>query len=95
MTQGTKSKLSGTARGYGYQHQRRRQQAISRMTPGQPCTRCGAPIQPTDNLHLDHTDDRRGYLGLAHARCNVTAGAKRGAAARTQRRVAPWRSRAW
>jgi hypothetical protein len=25
------------------------------------------------DLHLDHTDDRRGYLGLSHAACNTSA----------------------
>ena len=29
-------------------------------------------------LHLDHTDDRTRYRGLAHAHCNTTAGARRG-----------------
>lgn len=36
------------------------------MLPGQP-------------LHLDHTDDRTGYLGFAHAACNRKAGARKGA----------------
>ncbi len=26
---------------------------------------------------LDHTDDRRGYLGPSHARCNRVAGARK------------------
>lgn len=24
-------------------------------------------------LHLDHNDDRVGYLGMSHARCNIAA----------------------
>lgn len=26
------------------------------------------------NLHLDHSDDGIGYLGLSHATCNIRAG---------------------
>jgi hypothetical protein len=29
-------------------------------------------------LHLDHTEDRTGYRGFAHASCNVLDGARRG-----------------
>jgi len=29
------------------------------------------------NLHLGHTDDRRGYWGLVEARCNMRAAAMR------------------
>jgi hypothetical protein len=30
----------------------------------------------TQQLDLDHDDDRQGYRGLAHARCNRQAGGK-------------------
>ena len=39
------------------------------------CSRCGEPIQPGEEWDLDHRDDRRGYLGAAHSRCNRRAGA--------------------
>jgi hypothetical protein len=44
-----------------------------------------APGQPWD---LDHTDDRRGYLGAAHRFCNRSAGARK-------RNAKTRRSRAW
>ena len=33
-------------------------------------------------IHLDHTDDRTGYLGLSHASCNESSGASEGNRAR-------------
>jgi hypothetical protein len=30
----------------------------------------------SQQLDLDHTEDRQGYRGLAHARCNRQAGGK-------------------
>lgn len=69
-------RLSTTARGYGSDHQRRRKEMLSRFSPGDPCVRCGWPIADPTRAHLDHTDDRTGYLGLAHARCNLAAGAR-------------------
>jgi hypothetical protein len=30
-----------------------------------------------DDVHLDHTPDRRGYRGLACAKCNTSDGGKR------------------
>lgn len=43
------------------------------------CCRCGRPIVPGTAWHADHNDDRSGYLGAAHARCNVRAAAIKGA----------------
>jgi len=62
------------ARGYGGRHQRLR----ARLLPdayGQPCTRCGQPLQIGQAIDLDHTDDRAGYAGFAHRSCNRRAGA--------------------
>lgn len=43
------------------------------------CCRCGRPILPGTAWHADHSEDRRGYLGAAHAACNLSAAAKKGA----------------
>jgi hypothetical protein len=36
-------------------------------------------------LHYDHTDSRAGYLGFSHKRCNIRAGARKGARVRNRR----------
>jgi hypothetical protein len=43
------------------------------------CARCGEPIAPGEDWHLDHTDDRSDYLGPSHRRCNLLAGALKAA----------------
>ncbi len=45
--------------------------------PGQPCSRCGLPMYVSQLLDLDHTDDRTGYLGLAHRSCNRRDGQRK------------------
>ena len=64
-----------TERGYGSAHQgeRAKWQRIIERT-GWPCSRCPDRIQPGDEWHLDHTDDRHAYLGPSHASCNNSAG---------------------
>jgi hypothetical protein len=52
---------------------------------GRPCPRCGLPLLPGQDLDLDHTDDRAGYLGFIHATCNRAAGARLGNARRRAR----------
>ena len=73
---------STTARGYGSQHKQLRDQLLADLAarPGQPCpqtfpdgTRCGRPMHPGQELHLGHTSDRTGYIGLVHAYCNLRA----------------------
>ena len=66
---------------YGAQHRALRQ-ALLPLAPGSPCTRCGRTLTVDDLVDLDHTDDRTGYLGWAHASCNRRAGAIRGNKAR-------------
>lgn len=43
-------------------------------------------------LHYDHTDDGTAYLGFAHARCNLRAGAIKGRAAQGRRNTPTVRS---
>lgn len=68
---------STTQRDYGAAHQRIRK-ALLHTAVGSLCTRCDDPITSTSDVHLDHIDDRRGYAGWAHARCNLSAGATKG-----------------
>jgi hypothetical protein len=83
-----KARLSTNARGYGLVHKHRRRleeiQLIQAGSLGVPCVRCGQPVFYGMKWHLDHTDDRTGYLGIAHARCNVRA-------ANRKRRRGGWR----
>ncbi len=45
---------------------------------GSRCVRCGAVILAGQAIDLDHTDDGRGWNGLAHAHCNRSAGGRKG-----------------
>lgn len=83
------------ARGYGRRHQDIRA-AHLQGAYGQPCLHCGQTMTQDQDLDLDHTDDRLGYRGFAHAGCNRSAGARKGNAAR-KRNATPEkiRSRDW
>ena len=63
-------------RGYGADHRRDRRSWAPAVAAGTVrCARCGELIVPGEAWDLDHTDDRGGYLGPSHARCNrATAG---------------------
>lgn len=65
-------------RGYDAKHDRERRR-VARLVRrgGVTCARCGQPIAPDDDWHLDHTDDRAGYLGPSHAKCNTSAAGKK------------------
>jgi len=65
-------------RGYDSAHRARRRRALAYMPEGHPCPRCGQPMYRHQQLDLDHTDTREGYLGLSHARCNRAAGGAQG-----------------
>ena len=61
-------------RGYDRAHERERKRwarILERRTV--PCARCSAPVNGADAWHLDHTDDRAGWLGPSHATCNLSA----------------------
>jgi hypothetical protein len=62
---------STTGRGYGARHQAERKRWAPVVKAGRAvCTRCGLSIDPAEPFDLDHADDRSGYLGVAHRRCN-------------------------
>lgn len=64
-------------RGYDAGHDRLRAKWKPRVERCEvKCARCGQLILPLETWHLDHTDDRTGYLGPSHERCNTSAGGK-------------------
>jgi hypothetical protein len=74
MSTNGKRKASRHLRGYGSVHYARRRQVAPLVNAGKAvCSRCGRPISPRELWHLDHADDRQGYLGVAHAYCNLRA----------------------
>jgi hypothetical protein len=86
-----------SASGWGTRHQQRRKQLEPLVNSGQAdCVRCGNKIEPGTPWALDHRDDRQGYLGPAHRRCNSIAGAEKANANRGRQRERPyitsWRS---
>jgi hypothetical protein len=89
-----KRQSSRHARGYTNAHVARRRQLEPLVATGQVrCCRCGQLIEPGQAWHLDHRDDRRGYLGPSHATCNLRAAAHKRNAARKERQLI-W-SRVW
>jgi hypothetical protein len=72
-----KARGSREQRGYGQAHRNLRQALAQQVAAGKvKCARCGEYIQPGQPWHLDHTDDRSGYLGASCARCNLSAAGK-------------------
>ena len=58
--------------GWGNAHQRRRAAIAPIVNAGKAtCARCNEPIHQGEEWHLDHNDTRDGYLGVAHAACNL------------------------
>jgi hypothetical protein len=72
----TRSQRSTTERGYGTEHQKLRKELLPKAY-GQPCPLCGFTMEMGEALHLDHNEDRTGYRGMAHAKCNLRDGAQR------------------
>jgi ribosomal protein L44E len=68
MSRGTRQQ-----RGYDAAHDRLRARWARKVATGKVnCARCKKRISPLEAWHLDHTDDRTGYLGPSHALCNVS-----------------------
>lgn len=64
---------------YGSAHRRERQRWRPLVDNGEvACARCGRLIVPGTPWHLDHDEDRSGYLGPSHSLCNLRAGAVKG-----------------
>lgn len=79
---------STTARGYGTAHQRERARHAPTVRAGLAlCARYGEPISPDEPWDLGHTDDRTGYQGPEHRRCNRSAGGRNAAAVTNAKRA--------
>lgn len=71
---------TSTRRGYDSRHQQARRVEAQRVANLEAiCPRCGLLILPTEPWDLGHTDDRNGYQGAEHSRCNRSAGGRNGA----------------
>jgi hypothetical protein len=58
-------------RGYTAEHDALRAQLVAALDPWAPCPRCQQPLGPdAARLDLMHNEDRTGWLGLGHRRCN-------------------------
>jgi len=65
-------------RGYGARHKALRRMWERRVVAGGVArARCSRLIVPGERWDLDHTDDRSGYLGPSHARCNRSSAYRR------------------
>jgi hypothetical protein len=78
-----------TARGYGAQHQSKREKLAPTVATGTiTCARCGLLIAPGQPWDLGHTDDRTSWTGPEHRRCNRVDGTRKTNASRRSRRQA-------
>ena len=69
------------SRGYGAVHKATRERYAALVASGLAvCARCGLSIAPAAAWDLGHTEDRSGYSGPEHRKCNQLAGARKGAA---------------
>jgi hypothetical protein len=91
------SKGTTHQRGYGIAHQKLRAQWEPKVRAGAvDCARCRRPILPGQAWQLGHHDQDRGrYNGPEHARCNLQAGGRAGAAVTNGQRAALRHSRNW
>lgn len=75
--QADKARGTRQQRGYDRSHDRLRRSWKPKVERCEVnCARCGRLILPSQNWHLDHSDDRSGYLGPSHEACNTSAGGK-------------------
>jgi len=74
-----RQKVSATARGYGRDHKKLREQWEPLVATGSVrCWRCHEFISPGVKWHLGHDDFNRGvYRGPEHAKCNLSGAAKK------------------
>ena len=72
-----KARGSRAERGYGAAHQATRAELLP-LAYGTRCPHCDEFMFPHHDLHLDHTEDRTGYVGIVHAYCNTSDAARRG-----------------
>lgn len=79
----------------------RERERLAAMLP-LPCVRCGRDVTPDMAWHVDHLVARAlggghdaGNLGVAHARCNMSAGSALGRARRRDSVLARARIRPW
>lgn len=85
-----------TERGYGHAHQRERERWRPKVEAGLvDCARCKRPILAGQPWQLGHTDDRTGWSGPEHPKCNLSAGGRNGALVTNGQRAALRHSRAW
>jgi len=79
---------STPARGYGHEHQQRRERLAPKVATGTVrCARCGELIAAGERWDLGHDDhDRSRYTGPEHARCNRATAAHDREPRRTSRR---------
>jgi hypothetical protein len=79
-------------RGYGVGHRRLRERLAPLVAAGVlRCVFCGELIE--GEFHLDHSDDRRGWRGVAHPLCNLREAGLKSARLRAGRRTVT--SRQW
>lgn len=77
---------STVARGYGREHVLERRRWVTLVASGTvTCSRCGRLLEPGAAFDLDHADDRSGYIGAAHPRCNRAAGGRKAGVNRRRR----------
>ena len=75
--QGRPARFCPDHRRYGAEHRALRE-STKDSSYGTACARCGQELEPGQEIHLDHADDGRGWIGWSHGSCNVSAGAAHG-----------------